>query len=314
MAGASNQASSHDPGGRPLDPDRPNPQTERPGSDPAHAGPTADSGPDAGRRDEPPGLIAQLRATKDAVLGMLRAHVALGRAEAEAIKGEVVYAAAFAGAAIAALLLLGIFLPVAAMLFLGEWLFGSIGWGLLLGLEVLVAVAVTAVVLGLRLEGPVPAAAVGVIAGVVAFIVLGASWFNRLWTWVGDSTGVGIDPAYRPLVVGMVIVAIVVAIVGLVAGARAAGAGGGIGGLVAGLIAGALLGAFLSDDFGWRVGAALGFATAFAVYLGVLTARAVGGGIDTEKLKLRFWPQQTIDTTRETIEWAKARNPLGPKS
>jgi hypothetical protein len=245
---------------------------------------------------------------------MVRAHIALGRAEADAIKGEVAYAAAFAGIAIAVLLLLGIFLPIAAMLFLGEWLFGSIGWGLLLGAEMLVAAAVTAVVVGLRLEVPARAAAIGIVAGAVAFIVLGASWFYRLWVWIGDSTALAVDGAYRPLVVAIVVVGIVAAVVGLIGGARVAGVGGAVGGLVAGFVAGALLGAFLAYDFGWRVGAALGFATFFLVYLGVLAARVASDGIDVDKIKLRFWPQQTIDTTRETIEWAKARIPLGPKS
>ncbi len=340
MGAASREASRHHPGGRPLDPDRPDPHTERPESEPAQttggasaggggeptsaasgqtggaasgsgAGPAADSG---GRGGEPPGLIAQLRATKDAVLGVVRAHIALGRAEAEAIKGEVAYAAAYAGIAIAALLLLGIFLPVAAMLFLGQWLFGSIGWGLLLGAELLIAAAATAVVAGLRLEGPAPSAMIGVVAGVVAFVVLGASWFNRLWVWIGDAAGPGLDPAYRPLVVGVVVVGVVLGIVGLVAGARAAGAGGAIGGLLSGLVAGGVVGAILSCDFGWRVGAALGFATAYAAYLGVLGGRLAAAGIDVETIKPRFWPQQTIDSAKETIEWAKARNPLGPTS
>ncbi len=258
--------------------------------------------------------MGQLRATTDAVLGMLRAHIALGKAEGQVIKGEVVYAAAFVGVAVAALLLLGVFLPIVAMLFLGEWLFGSIGWGVLLGSELLVATAVTAVVLALKLHGPVPSAAVAVIAGVVAFVVFGASWFNRLWTWIGDSTNLALDSAYRPLAIAIIVVGVVVALVGLIAGARVAGVGGAIGGLVAGFVLGGFLGGFLAYDFGWRVGAALGFAVAYAVYLGVLIARATSAGIDTEKIKLRFWPQQTIDTTRETIEWAKARNPLGPRS
>jgi hypothetical protein len=245
---------------------------------------------------------------------MIRAHIALGRAEAEIIKGEVVYSAAFAGIAIAALLLLGVFLPIVTMLFLGEWLFGSIGWGVLLGSELLIAVAVTAVVLALKLEGPIPAAAIGVIAGAVAFIICGASWFNRLWAWVGDSTNVALDAAYRPLVIAILVVGVIGALVGLVVGARAAGAGGAIGGLIAGFIAGGLVGAFLAYDFSWRVGAAIGFATAYAVYLAVLIARVAANGIDTEKIKLRFWPQQTIETTRETIEWAKAQNPFAPKS
>ena len=34
----------------------------------------------------------------------------------------------------------------------------------------------------------------------------------------------------------------------------------------------------------------------------------------TDELKKRFVPQASIDTVKETIEWAKARNPLAPKS
>jgi hypothetical protein len=334
MDGASTETRTLDRGGRPLDPDRPTPESERPqpdaaqspdaASQPGGAAPGAGGAPKddggtaggsaGGPRSDPPGVIAQLKATKDAAMAMIRAHIALGRAEAEVIKGEVVHAAAFAGIAFAALLLLGVFLPIVTMLFLGEWLFGSIGWGVLLGSELLIAVAVTAVVLALKLEGATLAAAVGVIAGAVAFIIAGASWLNRLWTWVGDSTNLGIDAANRPLVIAIVVVGVIGALVGLIVGARAAGAGGAIGGLVAGLVGGGLVGAFLAYDFGWRVGAALGFATAYAVYLAVLIARVAANGIDTEKIKLRFWPQQTIETTRETIEWAKAQNPLGPKS
>jgi hypothetical protein len=335
MRRASSEAPSHDRGGRPLDPDRPNPESERPAAEPARASDGDRAGGDAAQAGaapgsagadttgagaagqagaKAPGLIGQLKATRDAVLRVVRAHIALAKAEAEAIKGEIAHAAAFAGIAVAMLLLLGIFLPIGAMLFLGEWLFGSIGWGLLLGAEMLVAGAVTAVVVGLRLDGPVRAAAIGAIAGIVAFIVFGASWFHRLWVWIGASTAVAVDGAYRPLVVAIVVVGIVLAVVGLVAGARVAGVRGGVGGLVGGFVAGALLGAFLADDFGWRVGAALGFATFYAGYVAALGVRIASGGIDTEKIKLRFWPQQTIDTTRETIEWAKARNPLGPKS
>ncbi len=247
-------------------------------------------------------------------MGLLRAHIALGRVEAEGIKAEVVHAAILAGVAVAALLLLGVILPAAVILFAGEWLFGSIGWGLLLATELLMAVAATAAVLALRLRGPGPAAAIGALAGVIAFVVFGASWFNRLFAWIGDSAGIGLDAAYRPLVVAIVVVGVLGALAGLIAGGRALGGGGAVAGLVGGLVGGGLLGAFLADDFGWRVGAALGLAVAIAVYAGVLGGRVAAGGIDVEAIKLRFWPQQTIDTTRETIEWAKARNPLGPRS
>jgi hypothetical protein len=114
--------------------------------------------------------------------------------------------------------------------------------------------------------------------------------------------------------VGVVIVGLLGAIVGLALGARAGGGGGAVAGLIGGLVAGALLGAFLAITFGLRVGAALGVATflvAWPVLEGLRTRRQ---GIDTEALKARFYPATTIETTKESIEWAKARVPRGPAS
>ena len=38
-------------------------------------------------------------------------------------------------------------------------------------------------------------------------------------------------------------------------------------------------------------------------------------GVDGDALKRKkFTPQQTIDLTKETIEWVRARTPLVPKS
>ena len=37
-------------------------------------------------------------------------------------------------------------------------------------------------------------------------------------------------------------------------------------------------------------------------------------GVDAEALKARFLPRQTMDTTKETIEWVRAQTPLGRKS
>ena len=45
------------------------------------------------------------------------------------------------------------------------------------------------------------------------------------------------------------------------------------------------------------------------------TSRKIAsGGFDTEKLKARYWPTLTIETTKETIEWARARMPLAKRS
>ncbi|HEX8026251.1 MAG TPA: hypothetical protein VF484_08600 [Candidatus Limnocylindrales bacterium] len=50
---------------------------------------------------------------------------------------------------------------------------------------------------------------------------------------------------------------------------------------------------------------------AWPIAAGILVARS---GIDGEALKQRFVPDQTIEMTKETIEWAKARMPLARKS
>ena len=59
---------------------------------------------------------------------------------------------------------------------------------------------------------------------------------------------------------------------------------------------------------------------AISTFVGLVAWPIVAGygvartGIDTEALKARFTPTQTIETTKETIEWVRARTPLGPKS
>ena len=42
--------------------------------------------------------------------------------------------------------------------------------------------------------------------------------------------------------------------------------------------------------------------------MGVDVART---GIDIEALKARFYPNQTIDTSKETLEWLQKRMPPG---
>jgi hypothetical protein len=276
--------------------------------------PKGAEGEPKGPETRPPGLVDQLRATKAALLGLGRAHVDLAKAEANEIKGEVARAAGLAGAALALLLLLAILLPIGGILFTGEWLFGSIGWGLLLGAELLVTVAVSLVIAALRVGAFGRAAIIGLVAGLVAFILLGASLPHELFRLIGNNVAPGIDAGVRPLLVGLAILAILLGLIGLAGGARVAGASGAIGGLIAGVVAGGLLGAFLAVDFGWRVGVALGLVVALGTYLAVLAMSVTEGGLDQDKLKARFWPQLTIDTTRETIEWAKARNPRGPRS
>ena len=67
-------------------------------------------------------------------------------------------------------------------------------------------------------------------------------------------------------------------------------------------------------DASGQVGAALGVLVAlitWPILAGLDVARA---GIDTEALGNKFKPDETINLTKETIEWVRARTPLVPKS
>lgn len=313
----------------------------------------------------------------------MRAHLDLARVEADQIKGEVARASALVAVAIAAGLLLGLFLPIGGMLFLGEWLFGSIGWGLLMGTELLIAVAVTVILLALRVPRLGFDLLVAVLLGITVGLVFGLSLSYRLFAWLGESLAVPTEPGYGAAIAGLVVgavlgvlaglagwrsswsaggggraagmlvlavvagaavgallgggvglligvfiagdvrargTAIVVtmaigALIGLIAGLRAGRSGtAGIYGLIAGAVAGLIAGAILGIDYGPRIGAAFGVVTFLLAWPVLMLLRLKRQGIDTEELKRRFWPQETIETTKESVEWAKARLPLGPKS
>jgi hypothetical protein len=341
-------------GGRPLDPDRPNPDNAR---------------PDA---EAPSGLLAQLAATRAAAIRLVRAHVDLAIAEANEIKGEVLRTIALGGLAAASLVLVAFLLSIGLFLFLGEWLFGSLGWGVLMGAEFLVAVAVFGVLAALRSSGLARAVGIAVALGVVVSVVFGTNVLNTIYRQVAAQFATPADPGDISFLYGAAIGAAVLGIVGLLVGARggsgsaAAGGliagvvvgallgvltaglvrlainpdsrpmvvgillwavGGGLAGLVAGwrvgagegaatgmaigIVAGGLFGAFSAITFAWHVAIAIGIAVALGVAPALAGAFAASGGIDIEALKARYIPQTTIDTTKETIEWAQARMPGG---
>jgi hypothetical protein len=262
----------------------------------------------------PPGIREQISATIGAVKRLVRAHLELAKAELGEIVGEVKRMVALAGVALGAVLMLAFVLTLGGLLFLGDWLFGSIGWGVLLGAFLLIDVAVVAALaavgsssgrLGLYLG-------ISLVVGAVVGFVLGADLAHRGWTSLGESIAPTLDPSTRPTIVAVGVVAAIGAVLGLVARLRG-GVGAAFGGLVAGAIVGALVGWLTSTAISGTVGAALGTWVALLLWpilAGVGVARR---GIDTEALRQRFVPDQTIETTKETIEWVRARTPLTPK-
>lgn len=268
------------------------------------------AGSSSGARVPPRGLKEQVGSTKDAARGLVDAHIELAKAEASEIGGQVARAAGLVGCAVALVVMAGLLAVIGTSLFLAEWLFGSMGWGILHGLLLFTALAVTAVVLAIGVEGSRVGRAVvgGVLVGALVAVVLGLDAPNRLYTLIGDNLLPTLDPAWRPLLVGVVVGAIVGLLLGLLVGF---GRGAGIGAVIGLTILGALLGAFTAITFGPQVGIALGIAAGYATWTALLAADTASRGIDGDALKARFTPTQTIETSKETIEWLRRRMPPG---
>jgi hypothetical protein len=223
--------------------------------------------------------------------------------------------AVLAGIITGVLLFLSILVPVGLILFLSEWLFGSLGWGVLLGIELGLAVILTCVAVGLdvprgRLGG---AFLGGVLVGAVLAVLLALSLPNDAWTRLGESIA-GIEAGVRPLAVGVAVLAAVGALLGLLWRAVSTRSStGAFGGLILGAILGAIAGALSAIRFGVGPGAALGVAVGLGVWCALVGRALWRNGIDMDSLKARFYPGQTIETTKETIEWVRERTPLGPR-
>jgi hypothetical protein len=277
-------------------------------ADPATAPPTPPGAP---------GLREQVGATRDSIRRLVGAHVELAKAELGDIADAAKRAAALVGIAVAAGIVAGLLIVVGMPLFLGEAIFGSMGWGILLGLLLLAALALAAAVAALR---PGVQASIGrpfilgLVVGVIVGVVLGLDLTNRAWSTLADQVAGTIDPSYRPLLVAVGGLAAVGAVLGLIAGGVLGGGGGAVAGLVGGAIAGVLLGFLTAFAPGRRVGAAIGVAAGLITWISLLGAGVARGGFDTDAIKDRFWPARTIEATKETIEWARERMPLSRKS
>jgi hypothetical protein len=263
-----------------------------------------------------PGMRAQFGATKDAALGLVKAHVELARAEFADILDEVKRVAILVGLAFAALITVSLLLPIGISLFVGETLFGSLGWGVLHGTLLLLGISMAAVLIALGAGGGRVGLdfLIGALTGLAIGLLLGLNLTNRFWATVGNSFASNIGADVRPLIVGALVCAVVFGLLGLIAGARGGGLIGAFVGALGGAIFGALLGALTSVALGPRVGAAIGLTVALIIWPIAMSVGLARRGVDGEALKNRFWPDETIETTKETIEWVRERTPLGPRS
>ncbi len=299
------------------------PAGRSPGDAPPDGGNRGGAPPANGNAGDPPpagaaapGLRHQLGATRAAAVGLVRAHIDLAQAEFSEILDEVKRVSIAIGIAIALVLFATVLIPIGTALFVGEWLFGSIGWGVLLGTETAFAVAavVAAGVVGLPRARIVTAFIVALVVGLVVGLVFGLDMTNQGWSRLGESAVPNVDPSVRPLALAAGSLAAILGLLGLILGAIGGGFRGAVGGLIIGVFAGFILGAFTAVRWGVNAGAGAGVAIGLIVWPGLVGAALARDGIDVDALKSRFWPSQTIDTTRETIEWVREQTPLGRKS
>ena len=239
------------------------------------------------------------------------AHVELAKAEFAAIGGQIARVAALAGVAIAVLITAAFLLVVGTTLFFGEWIFGSMGWGVLHGVLAFVAVAMACVLAAVGVSGRriVGALATAIVIAIVVGVALGLDLLNRAYVAIGDATAVGIEPGVRPLLVGLVVGGVLGLLIGLLGAWRVKAPIGpsAIGGLVVGI----LLGAFTAITFGPRVGAGVGVAFGYIAWMALMGIDVSRTGVDVDALKERFYPTQTIETSKETLEWLQKRMPPG---
>ena len=74
---------------------------------------------------------------------------------------------------------------------------------------------------------------------------------------------------------------------------------------------GSSLGAFTAITFGPQVGAGIGITVGYLTWMALMGIDVTRTGIDVEALKNRFYPVQTIETSKETLEWLQKRMPPG---
>lgn len=260
-------------------------------------------------KPKPIGLRDQFQRTIDAARRLVDAHIALAKAELAVILADVKQVAALVALALAFLLYIALLVPVGTALFLGEWIFGSMGWGILHGTLFSIATAVILVLIALRVSRTYLAGTLLLAAfvGLVVGVVLGLALPNAAYAAIAESATPGVDAGVAPLLVGVAIWGAIFALTGLVVGARASGVGGALGGFFAGAILGALFGAFTAISFSPQVGAALGVTVTLVAWPAFAALRL--RDYDWEALKQRFMPQASIDAAMETKAYVEARMP-----
>ncbi|MDP8905695.1 MAG: hypothetical protein M3N29_10380 [Chloroflexota bacterium] len=250
----------------------------------------------------PPSVGEQFGRTRSAFARLVRAHIALLRAEIDEIVGQVKQMAMLAGIAIALLLLMANMIYIGGFLFLGEWLFGSIGWGFAHG-TLLALGLVVALALGIVGAGKGSAVTSVLIAALVAVglaLLLGSNAGHDTADYFAGQLPAPLNSASA---VAALVGALIFGVLFALLLSRLGGATGAVGGLIIGVVVGLVLG-YLVGGAPWTWPPAVGFAiTVGLIAWPILNALLAWPGLDVGARFSRLYPRQTIDTVTETREW-----------
>jgi uncharacterized membrane protein len=214
-------------------------------------------------------------------------------------------------------LLLLILVWVGTWLFLGEWLFGSIGWGILHGALFTIALIVP---IGLNLAGGpvgawVRAFVISVVVALLLSVLFASNVMRTTAVWLGEQLQPSLSfiPAALSTLGGAVVGALVLALILLIAGLRAGHVGVRLlGGLVLGFIVGALFGSITFDTKG---GIAVAVTVALIAWIALSALLAVRRGIDPRARYEKLIPRASMAqfaATRAYLEqqWQRQRKKL----
>jgi len=203
-------------------------------------------------------------------------------------------------------LLVAIMLYVGGFLFLGEWLFGSMGWGLahgvFFGIALIVLLAMA--ILGAPTGRSVLAFVLSVLVVIGLALLMGSSVTYDLSAQVAAQLAAPFDsPAVIAALTGAILVGILLTILPW----RLAGAGAAVLGLGIGLILGAILGVVVGG-VQWSWPPAVGFAITIGLIVWpILHVGLVWPAIDIEARFSRLQPKQSMEAFEQTREWLEER-------
>jgi hypothetical protein len=231
------------------------------------------------------------------------AHIGLLKAEL-AVAGRELGIAIGMGVAILVLAIVaGLLLVIGTSLFLGEWLFGSMAWGILHGVLFFIALIVP---LALDLAGGRRDAFLrGLLAAIVVTLALWALFASNVLRDSAVNAGRSleatlpdIEPAFLPTLVGLVAGMIVFGLPALIVGLRQ---GSALRLLIVGLVLGAAIGAILgSVTFDTKGALAIALAIGLATWSAVTALVAVRTGFDPEARYEDLVPRESMAMAQET--------------